>query len=121
VDPDRAGEKGPLREEQERFENEKEMRTADIDTATEEAKTLSTSKTEDALGSLLQSGAQFLMDLSKALSQPEQEARKPVDSFISRDEQTGKSFLKIPLPRPEVLEGLFSTFGELLSKFQKGD
>jgi SNF2 family DNA or RNA helicase len=113
--------KGALQEEQERFENEKEMRTADIDTATEEAKTLSASKTEDALGSLLQSGAQFLMDLSKALSQPEQEARKPVDSFISRDEQTGKSYLKIPLPRPEVLEGLFSTFGELLSKFQKGD
>ena len=113
--------KGALQEEQERFENEKEMRTADIDTATEEAKTLSASKTEDALGSLLQSGAQFLMDLSKALSQPEQEAQKPVDSFISRDEQTGKSYLKIPLPRTEVLEGLFSTFGELLSKFQKGD
>ena len=40
---------------------------------------------------------------------------------FNRDEQTGKSHLKIPLPRPEVLEGLFSTFGELLSKFQKGE
>lgn len=112
--------KEQLQEEQERFENEKEMRAADIaDAATEEVKPLSASKTEDALGSLLQNGAQFLMDLSKALSQPEQEARKPVDSFIGRDEQTGKSYLKIPLPRPEVLEGLFSTLGDLLSKFQK--
>lgn len=111
--------KEPAQEEQERFENEKEMRAADIDTAAEEVKSTSASKTEDVLGSLLQSGAQFLMDLSKALSQPQQEAQKPVDSFISRDEQTGKSYLKVPLPRPEVLEGLFSTFGELLSKFQK--
>jgi SNF2 family DNA or RNA helicase len=111
--------KEPLQEEQERFENEKEMRAEDIDAAAEEVKAPSASKTEDALGSLLQSGAQFLMDLSKTISQQEQATQRPVDSFIGRDEQTGKSYLKIPLPQPEVLEGLFSIFGEFQSKFRK--
>lgn len=108
--------KEPLQEEQERFENEKEMQGADIVTAAEEVEPASAFKTEDIFGSLLQSGAQFLMDIGKALSQQEQEARKTVDSFIGRDEQTGKSYLKIPLPRPEILQNLFSTFGKLLTK-----
>lgn len=113
--------KGPAQDEQERFENEKEMRAADIaDVAAEEVKSASFSRSEDALGSLLQSSAQFLMDLSKAMSQPDQEALKTADSLIAKDEQTGKSYLKIPLPQPEVLESLFSTLGGLLSKFQKG-
>ena len=112
--------KGPLQEEQERFENEKDMQASDIvNAAAEEVETLSTSKTEDALGGLLQSGAQLLMDLSRTLLLKEQATQRPVGSFIDRDEQTGNSYLKIPLPRPEVLEDLLSTFGELLSKFRK--
>ena len=95
------------------------MRAEDIDAAAEEVKTPSASKTEDALGSLLQRGAQFLMDLSKTISQQDHATQRPVDSFIGRDKQTGKSYLKIPLPQPEVLEGLFSIFGEFLSKFRK--
>ena len=114
--------KKPAQEEQERFENEKEMRTSDIaDVAAGEVQPTSASKTEDALGSLLQSGAQFLMDLSKAISQPEPAERKKAASFIGRDEQTGKSYLKLPLPEPEILQSLFSAFGELLSGFQKGN
>lgn len=107
-------------EKQERFENEKEMKAADVGAEAEEAQAASVPSTEDALGSLLQGGAQFLMALSKTISQPGQSQGKTAASFIDRDEQTGKSYLKVPLPEPEIIQNLFSTFSELMSKFQKG-
>jgi len=75
-----------------------------------------------ALNDLLQSGARFLMDLSRAVSQPAPAAgaaeagdARAVGSLIERDETTGRSCLKIPLPEPEVLTQLVSGLGQLLA------
>ena len=69
----------------------------------------------DHLNNLLNSGAQFLMNLSRIIAQPEQSAEKRLDTLISRDEKTGKSYLKIPLPETNVVKTLFSALGELIS------
>lgn len=69
----------------------------------------------DHLNNLLNSGAQFLMNLSKVITQPDQSIEKHLDTAISRDEKTGKAYLKIPLPETEVVKTLFSTLGELIS------
>ncbi|MEK6673008.1 MAG: C-terminal helicase domain-containing protein, partial [Nitrospirota bacterium] len=76
-------------------------------------------KNIESLNKLLMSGARFLTDLSKAISQPAQTAAPALDShfaaMIGKDDKTGKSYLKIPLPETEVLKNIFSTFGELLA------
>jgi superfamily II DNA/RNA helicase len=75
----------------------------------------------DSLNTLLINGAQFLMDLSKALSQPqtaqtgEQPAAGGYDSIMGRDETTRKAYLKIPLPEPDALHNIFSSLGNLLT------
>ncbi|HAM51413.1 MAG TPA: hypothetical protein DCP92_12260, partial [Nitrospiraceae bacterium] len=64
-------------EESERFENEKEtvaFDTTDAAIATEEEEALPASGTEDVLRTLLQSGAQFLMDLGRAITGPDTSA-----------------------------------------------
>ncbi len=72
----------------------------------------------ESLNTLLVNGAQFLMDLSKTLSQPvpaERQTEKQLGSIIGRDETTGKAYLKIPLPEAEVMNNIFSGLGKLLS------
>jgi len=57
------------------------------------------------------------MNLGKALSQPaqaEQPVSKQFNSMIGRDETTGKTYLKIPLPDAEVMNNIFSGLGELI-------
>ena len=85
----------------------------------------------EALNSFLVSGAQFLMNLSQAISQPPQEKKAaPADqvenpvqnvarTLLDRDETTGKTYLKIPLPETEVLTQVFSGLGQLLSGFMQ--
>jgi hypothetical protein len=70
---------------------------------------------QDALNNLLISGAQFLTNLSKTISQPEQSAGNNMDSMIGRDVDTGKAYLKIPLPETDAVKNIFSTLGELIS------
>jgi superfamily II DNA or RNA helicase len=77
------------------------------------------------LNDLLQSGAQFLMNLSRAVSSPAtagdtsggggESIGNAVGSLVERDEATGKSCLKIPLPAPEVVSQLVSGLGQLLA------
>ena len=66
----------------------------------------------EALSTLLLGGAQFLMNLSRAISQPvepetdgsvKNARQQGVSSLIGRDETTGNAYLKIPLPQPDVL------------------
>ncbi len=72
-------------------------------------------KGHDPLNNLLVGGAQLLMNLSKSISQPGQDAEKYLNAVIGRDADTGKSYLKIPLPETEVVKNIFSSLGELLS------
>jgi len=81
----------------------------------------------EALNTLLTGGAQFLMNLSRALSQPAAPDRSDgkktheqgVNSLIGRDEATGGTYLKIPLPQPDVLNQVISGLGALLAGLAK--
>ncbi len=70
----------------------------------------------EQLGNLLKAGAQFLTHLSKAITEPEASTDKGVESLIGKDEKSGRSYLKIPLPEKEVVKNIFSALGDLLSK-----
>ncbi|MCP5003325.1 MAG: DEAD/DEAH box helicase [Planctomycetes bacterium] len=70
----------------------------------------------EQLGNLLKAGAQFLTHLSKAITEPEASTDKGVESLIGKDEKSGKSYLKIPLPEKDVVRNIFSALGDLLSK-----
>jgi superfamily II DNA or RNA helicase len=80
----------------------------------------------DPLQHLLAVGAQFLMNLSQAVAQPNRESpaktagpgeppAHSLSSLVGRDEVTGKGFLKIPLPEPELLNTVISGLGQLLA------
>jgi superfamily II DNA or RNA helicase len=81
----------------------------------------------DALSSLIAGGARFLTSLSETLAAPEagkpsspeeigQRMVKALGVVVGRDETTGKSCLKIPLPEPDVLQGLLSGLGQVLAQ-----
>ncbi len=67
----------------------------------------------EQLGSLLASGAQFLTNLSKIISQPSTPAEGAMGGLVARDEKTGKSYLKIPMPEKDVMQQAFSALGDL--------
>jgi superfamily II DNA or RNA helicase len=85
----------------------------------------------EVLNNLLVGGAQFLMNLSRALAEPSQErpegaaaagddagqqpVQKAMQAMIGRDETTGKPYLKIPLPEAEAINRIVSGFGQLLA------
>ncbi|BBO19038.1 DNA or RNA helicase superfamily II [Candidatus Brocadia pituitae] len=109
-------------ERQDQIETEMDEKMADIKELTMEEGDHAISAAEgdkkglDHLHNLLNSGAQFLLSLSKVITHPDQSIEKHLDTAISRDEKTGKTYLKIPLPETEVVKTLFSTLGELMSK-----
>jgi Helicase conserved C-terminal domain/SNF2-related domain len=81
----------------------------------------------DSLSSLIAGGAKFLMSLSEALAQPEdgkpsspeemgERMVRALGTVVVRDEVTGKSCLKIPLPEPDVIQGLFTGLGQLFAQ-----
>ncbi len=73
------------------------------------------------LAGLLQTGLRLLEELavaSRSASANGSENRPLpaglVASFIGRDEQTGQSYLKLPMPKPEVLDQALQAIGALL-------
>jgi hypothetical protein len=40
-------------------------------------------------------------------------------SLVQRDEQTGETYLKLPVPPPEVVNKALEAFGALLQSFRK--
>jgi len=66
------------------------------------------------LNNLLVNGAQILTDISRMLSQPEQQGENLTGALVHKDEQTGKAYLKIPLPEQGVLQNIISAFGKLV-------
>lgn len=116
-----------VRQEQEEAEKE----TAEMEGAVDEAEKLSAQgqggekSTSNQLQELLMSGARLLSGLSDALgSAAVAEAdNRPADMiarFIERDEATGKSHIKIPLPEPAVMQSVFSRLEKLFAAFGGG-
>jgi superfamily II DNA or RNA helicase len=117
-------------ERQERLEEAREKDAEDAESVLEEQEARIDAATpagqgNAALNDLLQSGAQFLMNLSRAVSSPVtaggtsgvggESIGNAAGSLIERDEATGKSCLKIPLPAPEVVSQFVSGLGQLLA------
>jgi hypothetical protein len=78
----------------------------------------------EGLNTLLVRGAEFLMNLSQTLSAPTRESApqssiKGLSPLLERDEVSGRSFLKIPMPEPEVIQTLLSSLGALLGGLTK--
>jgi superfamily II DNA/RNA helicase len=78
----------------------------------------------DPWSGLLQTGVALLQQLATA-SQPAATvgkaagSDKPALSFIARDERTGETYLRLPVPKPEVLEQALKAFGALLENFRR--
>ncbi|RME83468.1 MAG: hypothetical protein D6785_06690 [Planctomycetota bacterium] len=71
----------------------------------------------EQIGQLLQAGAAFLSNLGKILEESSREKEKaPSSPYISRDEKSGETFLKIPIPPKEKLKNLWDTLGDALTK-----
>jgi hypothetical protein len=47
-------------------------------------------------------------------------ARPPASPLLARDERTGETYLKLPVPPPEVVEQVLKTVGSLLEGLRKG-
>ena len=71
------------------------------------------------LNVLLLEGAKFLTNLSNAFAQSNQPPfeimEKQLKSVIEHDEATGKTYVKIPIPAPEVLQNIFTLLGGVLA------
>jgi superfamily II DNA or RNA helicase len=76
----------------------------------------------DPLSSLLQAGVALLEQLATA-SRPSAEGQagpaRPGLSLVARDERTGETYLKLPVPSPEVLDRALAAFQGLLQSFSR--
>lgn len=120
---------GPSIEKQEEVEKETDQMIAqqeNLDLGGSKPSPMLREKTGEGLEtlkSLFVSGAEFLINLSKSLGQTtSMETRtspKPTGPRISRDPETGESFLKIPLPETETIQKILSSLTGVLMAFQK--
>ncbi len=72
--------------------------------------------TVDPWGGLLQAGMALLQQFAGAAQGGAASGGGP---RVHRDEQTGETYLKLPVPKPEVLQQALQAFGALLQGFQK--
>ncbi len=95
---------------------------AELETAhRQEGGTATSVATADPLGGLLQTGLAFLEQLARAGSAS---ASRPAEapggvSLVHRDDRTGESYLKIPVPQPEVMDRILGAVGTFLERFRK--
>ena len=73
----------------------------------------------NALQDLLLGAAQLLTNLGRIVSQPAATGAPPAQGFpatmIARDDKTGRTYLKLPLPDKESVKGILSAFSEFLT------
>ena len=77
---------------------------------------------EDAWSGLLQTGLTLLEQLAKA-SQPAQRPSNQIATIgaaiVGRDERTGENYLRLPMPKPEVLDRALGAIAALLERFKR--
>ncbi len=75
--------------------------------------------TADPWSALLQTGMALLQQLGiGGAAAPSANGPAP-RSLVQRDEQTGESYIKLPVPPPEVVQQALQAFGALLQSFRK--
>jgi superfamily II DNA/RNA helicase len=67
---------------------------------------------------LVQTGVSFLSGLAQTLSSPEK-TRELVESIVAKDEQSGQSYLKIPVESAAVVENALKLLGGLFGNLGK--
>jgi hypothetical protein len=80
----------------------------------------------DPWSGLLQVGMALLQQLATALPaggtagpvRKPAAAATPAGGLVQRDERTGETYLKVPLPKPEVLDQAMRAIGALLDSFR---
>ncbi|MBN1614288.1 MAG: SWF/SNF helicase family protein [Deltaproteobacteria bacterium] len=74
------------------------------------------------LSQLLMKGAEFLAHRGQALAEsdgktsPREAVERQMQDLIGRDDTTGRTYLKIPIPEPETIQGIVSAVGGLLAQ-----
>ncbi len=68
---------------------------------------------------LVQSGISFLSGLAQTLSSPEK-TKELVETLVATDEETGQTYLKIPVENAAVVENAVKLLGGLLSGLGRG-
>ncbi len=58
-------------------------------------------------------GMSLLDKLGQALATSQSDTQGPANQLIARDEQTGQSYLKLPLPEPQQMQKIVDLFGAL--------
>jgi len=71
----------------------------------------------EALAPVLTAGAQLLKALGDFVETNRQPGKSLAESFTETDPETGRTYLKVPLPEPEVVAGLAAVVGPLLALF----
>jgi superfamily II DNA or RNA helicase len=67
---------------------------------------------------LVQSGVSFLSGLVQTLSNPEK-TQALVSSLVQKDQETGQTYLKIPVESQEIVENAMRMFGSFFANFGK--
>jgi superfamily II DNA or RNA helicase len=75
--------------------------------------------TADPWSGLLQAGMALLQQVAGASQGGSASAGRPTSSLVQRDERTGETYLKVPVPKPEVLEQALRAVGSLLESLRK--
>jgi superfamily II DNA/RNA helicase len=111
----------PAREQRKQEEAERAAASLATTDAEEEDKVAAATVTAgaDPLRELLLGGARLLAGLGEALNRPagagEGQPAASLGLAIERDEATGQSTLRIPLPEPAVMQSLVAGLGQLLA------
>jgi hypothetical protein len=92
---------------------------ADVETLM--AGSVATTQSPTPLAGLLQQGLVLLEQLAVASQSASANGSRDktartdfASSFIGKDERTGQSFLKLPMPKPEVLDQALQVIGKLM-------
>ncbi len=106
------------------IEKDKEIQT--VDTEEKDVQQATSSKSHQAVDTstphapaqpkdLVAQGVSFLSGLAETLKSPEATAQL-VDSIVEKDEQTGKTSIKIPVESKETVSNLLNLIGKLFAK-----
>jgi len=89
----------------------------------EEAMPVAAQPSTDPWAGLFQTGMALLQQLATASSSgsstPSGNGAVAPRSLVQRDEQTGETYIKLPVPSPEVVNQALEAFGALLQSFRK--
>ena len=69
---------------------------------------------------MLETGAAFLRELGAALAEPSSSGKSGLAALLEKDEATGRSYLKLPMPEPEALRRIVEAAQPLLDMLQGG-